>query len=168
MIIDRNEKNLATYRVRMAQRDDWDEAMALAWRTFMQFEANDYTKEGIESFQDFVTDTTLRRMFDMGAYQLFVATDESNKIIGMISLRNETHISLLFVDSKYHYKGVGRALMEALCSYVFNEEGYHRVTVNAAPYAMGFYHKLGFRDTEKEQMKDGIIYTPMEKMIGWR
>lgn len=51
--------------VRPAYRGEWDDAMALAWRVFMQFEARDYTPEGIESFQDFITDSMLYRMFLM-------------------------------------------------------------------------------------------------------
>lgn len=150
--------------VRCAYREEWDDAMSLAWRTFMRFEANDYTEEGIKSFQDFITDTTLYRMFVMGAYQLFCAFD-GNKLIGMISLRNETHISLLFVDAAYHKMGVGRALIEYVGRYVQSEEGYHKVTVNAAPYAVGFYHKLGFYDTDTEKTNDGVRYTPMEKKL---
>ena len=150
--------------VRPAYREEWDDAMSLAWRTFMQFEASDYTPEGIESFKDFITDSVLYRMFVMGIYQLFCAYDR-DKIIGMISLRSETHISLLFVDEKYHMKGVGRMLMEYLCEYVLKEEGHNRLTVNAAPYAVGFYHKLGFYDTGKTETKEGITYTPMELII---
>ena len=150
--------------VRSVWRDEWDDAMALAWRTFMLFEASDYTPEGIKSFQDFITDTVLYRMFIMGEYQLFGAF-EQNKIIGMISLRNRTHISLLFVDWKYHKLGVGRRLIEYVGDYVLNEEGYSRMTVNAAPYAVGFYHKVGFYDTDEEETNDGIRYTPMECVI---
>lgn len=148
------------YAVRPIYRDEWDDAMMLAWRTFMRFEAKDYTKRGIESFQDFITDHVLHRMFLMGAYQVFGAYDQ-DKLVGIISLRNETHISLLFVDADYHMKGIGRALMEYVVNYVCSEEGYHKVTVNAAPYAVGFYHKVGFRDTDIEQTNDGIRYTPM-------
>lgn len=74
------------------------------------FEAQDYTQEGIKSFQDFITDSVLHRMFLMGSYQLFVAC-ENNRVVGMISLRNETHISLLFVEAACHRRGIGRALI---------------------------------------------------------
>lgn len=150
--------------VRPAYRSEWDDAMALAWRTFMKFEAKDYTKEGVNSFQEFVTDTVLHRMFIMGVYQLFGAYDNS-KMVGMISLRNETHISLLFVDEKYHKMGIGRRLIEYVCNYVHLEEGHDYVTVNAAPYATGFYHNVGFCDTDVEQFNDGIRFTPMERRI---
>ncbi len=150
------------YAVRPIYRNEWDDAMMLAWRTFMRFEANDYTKRGIESFQDFISDQVLHRMFLMGAYQVFGAFD-GDKLVGIISLRNETHISLLFVDAAYHMKGIGRTLMEYVVNYVCSEEGYRRVTVNAAPYAVGFYHKVGFMDTDTEKTNDGIRYTPMER-----
>ena len=174
MILGRRETNIIKHYqiqkpqpnivVRSAYRDEWDDAMALAWRTFMRFEAQDYSTEGIRSFQDFITDTTLYRMFVMGAYQLFCAF-EDKKLVGIISLRSETHISLLFVDPAYHKKGIGRALIDYVGRYVLLEEGFHKLTVNAAPYAVGFYHKLGFYDTGGEMTNDGIRYTPMEKKL---
>ena len=152
------------YQIRSAYREDWEEAMSLAWRTFLQFEADDYSPEGVKNFENFITDTTLYRMFVMGAYQMFVALD-GKKIVGMITLRDMTHISLLFVDEKYHRQGIGRALMLYLENYLLTELQASRVTVNASPYGVDFYHRLGFRDLYPEQKKDGIIYTPMEFVL---
>jgi GNAT superfamily N-acetyltransferase len=152
------------YQIRSAYRDDWDDAMALAWKTFLQFEADVYSPEGVKHFQDFITDTTLHRMFIMGAYQMFVAVAEG-KIVGMITLRNSTHISLLFVDEKYHRRGIGRALIGYLTQYLATEVGASYVTVNAAPYGVDFYHKLGFQDIRPEEEKDGITYTPMKFVL---
>lgn len=152
------------YQIRSAYQNEWDDAMALAWKTFMQFEADSYTMEGVRNFEDFITDTTLYRMFVMGAYQMFVALDDK-RIIGMITLRDSSHISLLFVDEKYHRQGVGRALVEYLREYLLSEAGVARVTVNAAPYGVAFYHKIGFKDIRPEEKRDGIIYTPMEFVL---
>ena len=79
--------------------------MAVAWKTFLKFEAEDYTKEGVRSFFDFITDSVLYRMFLNGIYHMFVAEDKG-KIIGIITLRNDTHVSLLFVDEAYQRQGV--------------------------------------------------------------
>ncbi len=152
------------YQIRSAYRDEWDDAMTLAWKTFMQFEADIYTDEGIRNFEDFITDTTLHRMFLMGVYQMFVALDK-NQIVGMITLRNASHISLLFVDEKYHRRGIGRALIEYIREYLLSEAGIGKVTVNAAPYGVAFYHKLGFTDLRPEEERDGIKYTPMEFVL---
>lgn len=148
------------YEIRFAKHDEWEDAMGLAWRTFLEFEGNDYTPEGIRSFEDFITDSGLKRMYVMGSYQMLAAFCRG-RMIGMITLRNEMHISLLFVDRNYHRKGVGKALVFALAKYVKEEMGKNRLTVNASPYGVGFYHKLGFYDIAPEKQQDGIIFTPM-------
>lgn len=153
-----------SYQIRSAYRDEWEEAMALAWRTFLKFEADVYTPEGVQNFENFITDETLHRMFVMGAYQMFVALD-GKKIVGMITLRDNAHISLLFVDEKYHRRGIGRSLIQYLANYLLSEVQASRVTVNSSPYGEGFYHKLGFRDLRPQEQRDGITYTPMEFVL---
>ena len=100
-------------KIRQANIYDWDEAIALAWRTFLRFEAKDYGQEGVDSFRDFLSDSLLRRMFLMGDYPVFIALD-GDKQTGMISLRNKKHISLLFVEEGHHHRGIGRRLIESM------------------------------------------------------
>lgn len=152
------------YQIRNAYREEWQAAMALAWKTFLRFEADVYSPEGVKNFENFITDSTLYRMFVMGAYQMFVAVEHS-RLVGMITLRDTTHISLLFVDEAYHRQGIGRGLIGYLADYLRTEVGAERVTVNSSPYGVGFYHKMGFRDIRPEETKDGIIYTPMEFIL---
>ncbi|MCR5654414.1 MAG: GNAT family N-acetyltransferase [Lachnospiraceae bacterium] len=133
--------------------------MSVAWRTFLRFEAEDYTQEGIESFREFITNPGIHKMFLVGEYIVYAAFYKG-EMIGIISLRNQCHISLLFVEAKYHLNGVGRRLMEAMKGYEEHRKG-RKLTVNSSPYAVGFYHKIGFVDTDLEQQKDGIRYTPM-------
>lgn len=152
------------YQIRSAYRNEWEDAMALAWRTFLRFEADVYSPEGVKNFENFITDSTLYRMFIVGSYQMFVALD-GKKIVGMLTLREESHISLLFVDEKYHRRGIGRALLQYLSHYLLTEVRASRVTVNSSPYGVGFYHRLGFRDLRPQEKKDGIIYTPMEFIL---
>lgn len=152
------------WEIRSAYRGEWQDAMALAWKTFLKFEACDYTEEGVKSFQEFITDNTIYRMFLVGSYELFVAM-EGLRMIGMITVRYGNHISLLFVDEKYHRRGVGKALITYLCNYLMTEAGTSRITVNASPYGLGFYHRLGFRDIGLETEQDGVRYTPMEFIL---
>lgn len=148
------------YEIRFINRDEWEEAMGLAWRTFLEFEGDVYRPEGVRSFEDFITDSGLKRMFIMGTYQIMAAFS-GGRMVGMISLRNQIHISLLFVDEHYHRRGIGRALIRSLASYVREQNGQKRLTVNASPYGVGFYHRLGFQDLGPEKQQDGIIFTPM-------
>lgn len=151
-------------QIKKASIYDWDGAIELAWRTFLKFEAKDYGEEGIKSFRDFLSDSMLRRMFVKGEYPVFIALDGKHQA-GMISLRDKTHISLLFVEEGYHHQGIGRGLIKKLEDYIKREYRGCRITVNAAPYAIGFYHAVGFEDVAPQLSKEGIIYTPMEKRI---
>ena len=48
-----------TYEIRWAEDKDWIPAMHMIWKTFLKFEAVDYTEEGIRNFYDFITDEHL-------------------------------------------------------------------------------------------------------------
>ena len=147
--------------IRRAVAEDWDNAMELAFRVFLKYEAEEYGPEGTRNFAQFLTDEDLKKMFLAGEYLLFVAETEG-KLVGLISLRSKNHISLLFVDEKYHRKGIGTALVKHLQEYMLQNTKQQKLTVFASPYGVPFYHKTGFADIGKETHKDGIIYTPME------
>lgn len=153
-----------SYEIRWAKREEWKPAMLMIWKTFMKFEGNDYTEEGIRNFYDFISDDGLYQMFLQGKYQLLVAVS-GERIIGAGSLRNGNYLSLLFVDEDYHRRGVGRALMTRLCEYLKNEMGAGRMVLRAAPYAVDFYHRLGFRSVRGEEEISGIRVTLMEKTL---
>lgn len=152
------------YEVRWAKKEEWKNAMIMTWKTFMAFEGKEYSAEGIRNFFDFITDDDLYRAFLAGTYQMAVALDD-DRIIGVGSVRNCNHLSLLFVDEEYHHRGVGRGLMEYLCNYIKLEEGERFMSLKAAPYAVEFYKKLGFRVVRPEEEYSGIRVTSMEKFF---
>lgn len=152
------------YSIRRARKNEWEEAMRLAWETFLTFQTKEYSEEGIESFRDFVSDQKLKNFFLDGRYQMFLAFCHE-KIIGLITLRSGCHISLLFVDKDYQRKGVGSALVEYLSDYLFYEKRIDYITVDAAPSAIDFYHKIGFWDLCPIQYRQGISYQSMKKNL---
>ncbi len=158
------EEKISHFQIRFAYKDEWSDIIQMVWKTFLIFEAPDYPEEGIKNFNEFITDHTLFRMFEKGYYRVMVALD-GKKITGVISVRDSSHISLLFVEKAYHHKGIGKALVEEMQDYLSSEEGITKMTVNASPYAVGFYHSIGFTDTGLEQTSGGIRFTPMEKIL---
>ena len=153
------------FRVLKAKEEDWEEAMGLAFRTFRKYVEPDYPKEGADNFIDFISDPHLFNMFRIGEYHLWVARDdEEDEIIGMGSIRSGNHISLLFVDEKWHKKGVGKQIMKKMEDFV-REGGRDKITVNASPYGIPFYHRIGFEDTSGQILSGGMYMTPMEKRV---
>jgi len=145
-----------------AEASDWEPAMELAWKTFLRFEAGDYSKEGTDNFLNFISDEKLFKMFLEGSYVLYVAK-ENEKIVGLVSLRAGNHISLLFVDETYHRQGIGRELLISIQKSI-KSDGVVKMTVNAAPFAIGFYERVGFMKVGSMLETDGIIYQPMTVM----
>ena len=142
-----------------AEDSDWEDAMDLAWRTFKRFEADDYGEEGTKNFLYFISSDLLYRMFLDGEYRVAVAK-ANGVIVGVSSLRNGRHVSLLFVEESFQKMGIGRALLSFLQQDLIRA-GSCIMTVNAAPYAVPFYEKAGFKATAGEQRADGIKYVPM-------
>lgn len=138
----------------------------MIWNTFLKFEGQTYNEEGVKHFFEFVFDPKIRQAFEAGRYQMMVAYDNNKKkIVGAGSIRNRNHLSLLFVDENYHLQGIGRNILDKLCTYLKNEEGEASITVNAAPYAHAFYKIYGFEETGSEEIVGGIEYIPMEKKL---
>ena len=84
---------------------------------------------------------------------------DNGKLKGVIATNeNRKHVCCFFVKAKYHRQGIGRKLWEHIL--INNQNSI--ITVNSSPYAVPVYHKLGFVDTDTEQLTDGIRYTPMK------
>lgn len=129
------------------------EALKLALDVFMQYEAPEYSEEGVKAFTRFIEDAHHHSNLTMyGAYA-------ADKIVGVIATRNEgKHISLFFVDGRYHRQGIGKALFHEALQYCPGDT----MTVNSSPYAVEAYRHLGFVATDGEQLVDGIRFTPMQ------
>lgn len=152
------------YEVKWAEKEDWKPTMMMIWKTFMAFEGKEYTNEGIRNFFRFITDDDLYQAFLAGTYRMAVVKD-SGRIIGAGSIRNGNHLSLLFVDEEFHHKGIGSRIMGYLCDYLEHEEGERFMSLKAAPYAVDFYRKLGFKIIRPEEEYSGIRVTSMEKFF---
>jgi GNAT superfamily N-acetyltransferase len=152
------------YLVRWAVAQEWEAAMRLVWKTFLKFEGRDYSLQGIRNFYHFITDDKLRHSFLKGEYQMMAAFDDS-RMIGIASVRGGNHLSLLFVEESYHKRGVGSALLHQLFHYLKDEAGERYLSVKASPYAVAFYHKLGFRVVTPEEELSGIRVTSMERFL---
>lgn len=128
------------------------EAIQLVLSVFMQFEAPEYSKEGIIHFQEFVHKSHISTELEIyGAFH-------RNKIVGVIATRREgKHISLFFVNSNYQRQGIGSKLFDMVKKNCKGDV----ITVNSSPFAVPIYKHLGFFATDTEQIEDGIRFTPM-------
>ena len=154
------------YEIRKITSNEVDEALSLALKVFIEFEAPDYRLEGVETFKRFISDEKLINDFKQGISPMYGAFD-NGKIIGIIGMRtNKTHINLVFVKKEYHRKGVATAVFRYLLEDLRKENpDLLEITLNSSPYGLPFYLKLGFIPQSEEKEEDGIRYTPMKFSI---
>ena len=138
--------------IRDIHEEEMKEALSLVWEVFLEFEAPDYTEQGIQEFKKCIDDEEWVKQRDY-----YGAFDENNKILGVIATKDLTHISLFFVDGKYHKQGIGRKLYEKVKS--LNPGNFF--TVYSSPYAHEIYKHIGFVDTNIEQVVNGLRFFPM-------
>ena len=136
------------------RKNETKDAMRLVRTVFMRFEAPDYSDEGIRTFLDFIDSEANTNLL-----ALYAAYD-GDELRGVIAIRNGgNHISLFFVDEHYQGQGIGRQLFETAWMHCSHSD----MTVNASPFAVKIYERLGFRATDDEQTVNGIRFTPMRR-----
>ena len=144
-------RNTEAYPVRRLTREEIPQALELCWRVFLEFEAPEYSPEGVAAFRASLDDEERTRRLD------FYGAFDGEKLVGVLCMRAPQHIGGFFVDAAYHRRGIGRRLFKAM------RQDYETqvFTVNASPYAVEAYRHLGFAATDTEQLTDGLRYTPM-------
>lgn len=148
------------YKIRQLDKPDLSTAIDLIWRVFSEFEAPDYSNEGINEFKKFIQLENISNAIEKSEIKLWGCFDCQN-IVGIITIRKPCHISLLFVDKNYHRKGIARSLLHTLIEDGSVTKDHLEITVNSSPYAVKIYRQLGFLPTKAEQLVNGIRFVPM-------
>ncbi len=159
-----NQNPSASYLIRKLHNDELDNAFALIWRVFEKFVAPDYTDEGIAFFyRQFISRQDFRNDF-LNNLQTMYGSFDHDKLVGVLSISKNHHISCVFVEENYHRKGVATELFGRVISEL-RQHGVEKILLNASPYAVPFYHAIGFTNTDTERIWHGIRYTPMEMYL---
>ena len=131
---------------------------------FDEFIAPDYGPDGIAEFHQFAgADALVARMTENHFVRVAVA---GSAPVGMIEIRENNHVALLFVDKAHQHHGVATSLLElALADARAANPDLARVTVNSSRFGVPAYEKLGFRQTGAERTVNGIVFIPMAKQL---
>ncbi len=152
--------------IKKLRRQDYDRALDIARRSFMAHVGAGLTEEGQQSFLRYAEKRAflLRQAAGHESYGAF----QGGEMVGMMEIRRRSHLSMLFVEPELVGRGVGGALLRhciRLCSPKLLPRA---LTLNASPYAMGFYRHLGFSETGPANCEGGLTSTPMQLMLKGR
>ena len=107
-------KSGSEYTVRRLRSEEIPAALELTWEVFQQFEAPEYTQEGIDFFRASLDDThRTKKLHFYGAF-------DGTELIGTLCMRQPQHIGDFFVRAAYHRRGILAALCSKPCGRTMN------------------------------------------------
>jgi ribosomal protein S18 acetylase RimI-like enzyme len=137
----------------------------MVWEVFCEFEAPDFSDKGINTFKEFIDPENLLAHIKENNFKICCCFDR-DLLVGVLALREITHISLLFVRKSHHRRGIAKKLLEMAIEDIFElNPAAQELTVNSSPYAVEIYKKFGFISTDVMQEKDGLTFMPMKKCL---
>ncbi|MBD8873189.1 GNAT family N-acetyltransferase [Rhodanobacter sp. DHB23] len=84
-------------------------------------------------------------------------------LVGVATMRDDSHLTQLFVSTRYHGHGIARRLWRRAMADAVHRAGTRRFTLNASRCAVPAYRRLGFVATGPERLSpSGVLTTPME------
>ncbi len=147
-------------KYRLMQPGEETQVIKLVSRIFAQFVAPLYSDEGVTEFMKYADPSILA---ERAKGNHFVQVAESHyEIIGIIEIRENSHIALFFVTPEHQRKGIGRELLnKAVQECIASNPDLPEITVNSSPNAVSAYRTLGFIERDEEKTVNGIRYVPM-------
>ena len=97
-------------------------------------------------------------------YQYRVAEAEG-AVLGVIGMRDTSHLYHLFVAEPSHRRGFAAALWQYSRDQARSKR-VTRFTVNSSRFAVPLYERFGFAATGPLTVKNGIAFMPMELEVG--
>lgn len=124
--------------------------------TFNEFIAPEFSEEGVEEFFKYANPHAFKKRMESG--YLSMVSETNGKLAGMIEIKGNSHISMLYVDKTFHRRGIARRLIKNSMHILGASSD---ITVNSSRYAVPFYESLGFIQFEEEKTIYGVIHVPM-------
>ncbi len=131
--------------------------------TGRQLKETDFTTEGWGFFVDVNQPNIIGNRFDEGFITLGSFFD--NSLVGLITLKNQNHITQLFVKKEFQDNGIASSLWALAKVATNNTQVPKTYTVFSSRAAIPVYESFGFKVTEPLQEKNGIYYRPMKYQI---
>jgi len=120
----------------------------------------DPTGKGAEEFLTSVSAEAERGYISSSRYYYLVGEVEG-VLVGVIALRDGTHVFRLFVARHFQRQGIARGLWSRARQALGPVDQAMTFTVNSSPKAVPVYRRLGFEQTSPQMEVHGIAVVPM-------
>lgn len=149
--------------IRKATTSDSQRISELISRNAQSLLQDDFENDGLEFFLNTVNHRAIKDYMEQGFSYLVAQSDK--KIVGVIAMKDYSHMFHLFVDKAFHKKGIAKSLWKEIFDHSLKNGNSGVFTLNSTSYALPVYQRWGFSTTDEQQSRHGIRYTPMKFVV---
>ena len=147
--------------IRLLSGCEMEEALALVWEGFSDFQAEGCSEETIDEFWRSIDQEYMIQQYGDGTIRFWGAF-EDDFMVGVCAIREMRQVELLYVDAQYHRLGIGSSLLKkAVMDTKEIALDMNQLRVNASPYSVPFFKAMGFEAAGEMQEMDGLKFLPM-------
>lgn len=154
---------MASITIRKAKMSDSKTISDLITRNAQSLLQDDFENDGLDFFLNTVNHRAIKDYMEQG-FSYLVAQQEDD-IVGVIAMKDYSHMFHLFVDKVHHNKGIAKQLWQAIYEQSLERGNRGTFTLNSTSYALPVYERWGFLTTDEQQSRHGIRYTPMQLVL---
>lgn len=170
--------------IRKMTSQDIERVSELCLASFMDSVAGTLSDEGIATFTNIASIGSFKkRMQQSNTFLVYEQATDNNKqtdhqgisavtqVMGLLELKDNKHIAMLFVCPSVQRKGLGRALIAAACQHVWQDQARSTLvekvrqrellTVSASLTSVPAYIGYGFKKVGDIAESAGLIFQPM-------
>jgi GNAT superfamily N-acetyltransferase len=137
------------------------EVVGLVLSVFSEFVAPHFSDDGIGEFSRFVNEESITERFQSG--NPIILAQVENQTVGVVEVRDNSHIALLFVKKSYQKMGIATKLLrEAIKVCKDKNPSIKKITVYSSPNAYAAYKRFGFKGEKNIITANGMKYIPLE------
>jgi len=138
--------------IRIANEEDALAVSSLVMNTAQAQLRNEFSNDGWTLFQRLLSVKTQKDLINSKQFYYLLAVAKSTstqkeKIIGVLAIKDSSHLFHFFINPDYQGKGIGRLLWYKYLQQIKAisiPKKISKITVNASDFAAQFYLKLGF------------------------
>ena len=135
--------------LRHARPEDLSEILRIFRYAIYKTCSEDYSPKQLDAWAASKKD--LDRWAAMIAEQFFLVTESEGEIVGFASLKDQSHVHMMFVDPQFQQKGVAGQLLQNLEDEAA-KSGKSYLTVFSSHTAKPFFERMGYKIIRSRQV----------------
>jgi|SRR3989344_901768 len=154
-------------KIRKFKPNDTKAIARVIKKTFLKYNHNEGSKKDIKKYVSRFDDNKLSEFKKKLETDPILLVAEKNKEIVGVVRGDKNRVWNLFVDGKYHGKGIGKKLMNKFEDRAI-KSGSNHINIMSSLYAVPFYQYVGYKKTtgiRKSRTFRNLKYQPMIKKL---